>query len=262
MLRAYRAAWLFLRRPLLLWPTLGAILVFSVMTIAITFFSASQPGGSRLTDPRLTLESLSDPTSPAVMVARPIMIIGILALAVAAIHMATMFSSGSIRVQLVRMPDRRRWLAGTWLALTVFTVGMTIAAGIAALATTWIAAAAYDVDTSQWTTPQAIGATAVSLANLCLGMIAYALAGSVLAVWLRSAAPALGVAIVYALFETALNAAAPVGDGILPASAFATVASSGTNGPDYLRALVATIVVLAVILTAVTALFRNRDVTD
>ncbi len=260
MIGAIRAAWVLLARPTILWPAVAAVLLFSVMSIAFTFATAAAPGGSRLTDPPIVLADLAASSTPALMVGRPVMILGLVVLAVAALHVAGQFASGFIRLQLIRQPRRRVWLAGTWTVLAGGAAVLSIVSAGVSVATAWICAIIWSVDTSQWLSgvPGVLQATG----NLALGMVAFAIAGSALAVWLRSAVVTLSVALGYALFENLLNAAAPFGQGLLPAAAFSTVATSAATGGIYSQSLIASVVLLAVVMTGVGYLISQRDVTD
>ncbi|MGP3533633.1 hypothetical protein ACTU3I_02480 [Microbacterium sp. RD1] len=260
MIHAFRSAWTMLLRPAIVWPALGAIVVFSAMSIAFTFSTAAAPGGSRLTDPPTVLADFAASDALAQIIARPIMVLGIVVLAVSILHVTGQYSSGLIRVLFVRQPRRVVWLAGNWLAVAVAAaMASVVAAGVAAV-TGIICARAWGVDTSAW--GAGVGEALAAAGNLLLGMVAFALAGSVVAVWLRSAIAALAVGLVYALFENMISAASPVGRGLLPASAFTTVASSGLNGTPYLPSLLATALILLALLVATAGLVRTRDVTD
>jgi len=260
MIGAFRSAWTMLARPVLLWPGLGAIILFSVTSITFTFTTAAAPGGSRLTDPPLTLALLSAPETLAMMVGRPVMITGIVVLAIAIIQITSQYSSGFVRIAFVYQPRRALWLVGNWLAVAAAAVIASVIGSVVALATTLVCAAAWDVDTTSW--GGSIGQTVGAIGNLALGMIAFAVAGSALAVWLRSPIAALASGLVYALFENLLNTAAPFGQGLLPASAFSTVATSGLGGEPYWPSLIATTVLLTAIAAGTIGLVTSRDVTE
>jgi len=86
--------------------------------------------------------------------------------------------------------------------------------------------------------------------------------GSALGCWLRSSVAALTDGLVAALFENMIDAVAPFGKGLLPASALATVASSGSNGNPYGPSLVAALVFAVVVVVGSLALVSSRDVSD
>lgn len=260
MIGAYRSAWTMLSRPVLLWPGLGAIVLFTVTAITFTFTTAAAPGGSRFTDPPTTLADLAEPDALAQLIGRPVMITGTVVLAVAILHVTSQYSSGLIRVALVYQPRRARWLVGNWLALASAAVAASVVGAVAAAGTAIVCATIWGVDTASWS--DGVGSALAASANLAVGMVAFAVAGSALAVWLRSPIAALASGLVYALFEGLFTAAASVGQGLLPASAFATVATSGSNGTPYLPSLVATVLLLFAIVSGTIGLLGSRNVTD
>lgn len=260
MIGAYRAAWTMLARPILLWPGLGAIVVFTITAITFTFSTAAAPGGSRFTDPPTTLADLAAPDALAQLVGRPVMITGTVLLAIAILHITTQYSSGLIHVALVYQPRRGRWLVGNWLALASAATVASIVGAAVAVVISVICATVWGVDTAAWS--DGAGAAIAAAGNLTLGMVAFAIAGSALAVWLRSPIAALASGLVYALFEGLLTGASPVGKGLLPSSAFATVATSGFNGGPYIPALIATALFMLAIVTGTIGLLNSRNVTD
>ena len=262
MRNATKSSWIILRRPALLWSSFGAIVVFAGIMIFATFMTASQPGGSRLTYPPLVLADLASASTPELLIGRPIMVTGTIAMLIAILHVATMYSSGSIRIQLIRQPHRLIWLAGTWITVVLFSIALTLVAIIVSLIVGWFCAAAYGVDTTAWTNPGVVQATLLAAGNLLLGMVAFALAGTALAFWLRSAIVAVGVGLIYTLFEATLTAMAPPLQGILPSSAFTNIATSGTYGGNYFLSLVAASVILTGIVTATAFSFSQRDILD
>lgn len=260
MIGAFRSAWTMLARPVLMWPGLGAIVLFSATAITFTFTTAAAPGGSRLTNPPITLTDLAAPQALAQLVGRPVMITGLVVLAVAILQITSQYSSGFVRVALVYQPRRARWLVGNWLALAIAAAIASVIGAVVAAVTAFVCAAIWGVDTAAW--GDDVASTIGAIGNLAVGMVAFTVAGSALAVWLRSPIAALATGLAYALFENLLNAAAPVGQGLLPAAAFATVATSGANGNAYVPSLVATTVLLIAIISGTIGLLTNRNVTE
>ena len=260
MIGAFRSAWTMLSRPVLLWPGLGAVLLFSVTAITFTFTTAAAPGGSRFTDPPTTLVDLEATATLTQLVGRPVMITGTVILAIAILQITSQYSSGFVRIALVYQPRRALWLVGNWLALTAAAIIASLVGALTAITTAVICAAIWGVDTTAWGDQAAV--TLAAVGNLAVGMIAFAIAGSALAVWLRSPIAALATGLVYALFENLVNAAAPVGQGLLPVSAFSTVAVSGSGADPYLPSLIATGVLLVAIVSGTVGLVTSRDVTE
>jgi hypothetical protein len=257
---AFASAWTMLRRRTVAWPAFAAITLFSAISIILTFTTAAAPGGSRFADPPTTLADLAQAEALTQFVGRPVMITGIVVLATAILHVAGQYSSGLIRVQFVLQPRRARWFAGNWLAIASAAAGASVLGAAVAVATAYACASIWRVDSSSWT--QGLGLAFSAAVNLAVGMMAFALAGAALALWLRSAITALTVALVYALFENMINAVAPMGQGLLPASAFTTVATSGLNGYFYPTSLIATLVLSAAMVAGAFGLALSRDLTD
>lgn len=259
MTGAFRSGWLILTRSRLVWPALAALVVFSVSSVLLLFATAARPGGSRLSDPPTTLEGLSRAEALSQLVGMPVMVTGILVLAAAVLHISGQSSTGFVRAAFVYQPRRALWVIGNALALTLGAVIAAVIGGLFSALTGVVCALVQGVDIGAWGAglPNAVAA----LGNLALGMIAFAIAGMTLAILLRSAVTALATGLVYALFESLVNSAAPMGKGLLPASAFANVATSGGSGL-YLPSLVATFVVLTVMLVGASNLIASRNVTD
>lgn len=262
MVKGMRAAWILLRRPTILWPAVAGTAVFSVMSIVLLFLTASRPGGSRLTDPPILLETLAGAATPQLVVGRPVMVLGIVVLGIAATHTAGQFSTGSIRLQLLRQPRRSRWLLSTWTVLVIAAAALSVLAAGLALGTALICAAIWAVDTDAWFTGGSTIDLLAATLNLAVGMSAFAVAGSALAVLFRSAAVTLAVGLVYTLFENLLSSASDFADGLFPVSAFSNVATFGANGGYYPYSLVATVVFISVLTLAVNQVFTTRDITD
>lgn len=260
MIGGFRSAWTMLARPVLLWPGLGAIILFSVTAITFTFTTAAAPGGSRFTDPPTTLADLAAAGTLPQLVGRPVMITGIVVLAIAILQITSQYSSGFVRIALVYQPRRARWLVGNWLALAAAAIIASVVGAVVAIGTTLVCAAVWGVSTTAWGSD--VAATVAAVGNLAIGMVAFAIAGSALAVWLRSPIAALATGLVYALFENLLDSAAPVGQGLLPASAFSTVATSGLGADPYVPSLIATVVLLIAIISGTLGLLISRDITE
>ena len=111
----------------------GAIVGFAVLTVVLTFTTASTtpvdqgPGGEGL-----TLAQLAAADGLARTVASAAQFIGVVGLAVFAISIAGEYAQGTLRNLLVRQPGRVRLLAGKLLALASFTAIAVVLAEVAA----------------------------------------------------------------------------------------------------------------------------------
>jgi ABC-2 type transport system permease protein len=261
MLRSFLSEWIKLRRPAMVLAGAGTIIGFAVLTVALTFTTASTTPGAQGPGQGLTLAQLASPDGPARTVGDAAEPIGVIALAVFAISIAGEYAQGPLRNLLVRQPRRARLLAGKLLALGSFTALAVVLAELAAVGTALIVAPSQDIATAAWFTSDGWAALGAGLSNLLLATIGWGLLGALLALVLRSPAAAVGAGVAYALpFELLVSAAWDSGVRWLPGQLLETLAEGGAATVTYGRAalLLASYGVLAVV--ASTTLFTRRDV--
>ncbi|HET6752130.1 MAG TPA: ABC transporter permease, partial [Actinomycetes bacterium] len=193
MFRSFRSEWIKLRRPAMLLGGAGAIVGFAVLTVVLTFTTASTtpvdqgPGGEGL-----TLAQLAAADGLARTVASAAQFIGVVGLAVFAISIAGEYAQGTLRNLLVRQPGRVRLLAGKLLALASFTAIAVVLAEVAAVLTALLVAPGQDLATAAWFTSDGWAALGSGLGNLLLATLGWGLLGALLALLLRSPAAAVG----------------------------------------------------------------------
>lgn len=124
-------------------------------------------------------------------------ILGIVAVVLAAQGMGTEYSQGTLKVALTREPRRVRFLLGKVIALAAFLAIVVVLAAVAASAAAFAMAALRGIDTSAWTSTAALAEAAGLVARTWTACVTWATIGFLLAVLMRSAAPALGVGIGY-----------------------------------------------------------------
>jgi ABC-2 type transport system permease protein len=262
MIRSFRSEWIKLRRPGMILGGAGTIVGFAILTVVLTLTTASTtptdqggPGGG------LTLEQLAATDGLAAILATAATFIGVVALSVFAISIASEYSQGTLRNLLVRQPRRVRLLAGKLLALASFTTIAVLVAGVAAVTVALLVAPAQDISTSAWFSSAGWTALGAGLGNLLLATLGWGLLGTVLALVLRAPAAAVGVGLAYALpGELLVTAAWADGARWLPGQLLDTLAQGGTAAVTYGWAglLLALYAVVAVV--AATTLFTRRDV--
>jgi ABC-2 type transport system permease protein len=262
MIRSFRSEWIKLRRPGMILGGAGTIVGFAILTVALTLTTASAaptdeggPGGG------VTLEQLAATDGLAAILATAATFIGVVALSVFAISIASEYSQGTLRNLLVRQPRRVRLLAGKLLALASFTTIAVLVAGVAAVTVALLVAPAQDISTSAWFSSAGWTALGAGLGNLLLATLGWGLLGTVLALVLRAPAAAVGVGLAYALpGELLVTAAWADGARWLPGQLLDTLAQGGTSAVTYGWAglLLALYAVVAVV--AATTLFTRRDV--
>jgi ABC-2 type transport system permease protein len=262
MWRSFGSEWLKLRRPAMLLGGVGTIVGFAVLTVTLTFTTASTTPGDEGPGQGLTLAQLAAADGLVRTVGGAAELIGVVALAVFATSIAGEYAQGTLRNLLVRQPRRVRLLAGKLLALGSFASLAVVLAGVAATLTALVVAPSQDIATAAWFTSDGWAALGSGLGNLLLATVGWGLLGAPLALLLRSPAAAVGAGVAYALpFELLVSAAWDSGARWLPGQLLETLAEGGAATVTYGRAalLLAVYGVLAVV--AGTTLFTRRDVT-
>lgn len=190
--------------------------------------------------------------------------IGIVALALFAANIAGEFSTGSIRVLLTTQPRRQLFLGGKILALGAFLTLAILYASIASAVVAFPLAAANDIDTTAWTTAEAITSGFFLYVNVTLAAIVYGLFGIMLGMITRSSAISIAAGIAYFLLgETLLLQ--PLWDHAdqwLPAGVLNALIAGGNDAVSY-TTVVALAAGYAAITWGVTAVvLQRRDILE
>jgi ABC-2 type transport system permease protein len=262
MIRSFLSEWVKLRRPGMILGGAGTIVGFAILTVVLSLTTASAtptdqegPGGG------VTLAQLAASDGLAVILASAATFIGVVALAVFAMSIASEYSQGTLRNLLVRQPRRVRLLAGKLLALASFTTLAVVVAGIAAVATALLVAPTQDISTAAWFTSAGWTALAGGLGNLLVATLGWGLLGALLALVLRTPAAAVGVGLAYALpGELLLTTAWSDGARWLPGQLLDALAQGGTAAVTYGSAGLLLALYGVVAMVAGTTLFARRDV--
>lgn len=169
---------------------------------------------------------------------------------------------GTYRTMLLRQPHRLRLLAGKFAALLTYA-GVTLAA-IEILM--WFAARVEapigDVSTGAWASMDGFTSGLEDYVMVLAWITGYAIFGIALGVLIRSVPVALAVGIAWAgpiehLVSDSWSGAREWFPGLL----LEAVGNGGAGDVSVTRALLTTAVYVAVVATAVTMVFRRRDVT-
>ena len=187
--------------------------------------------------------------------------IGVIAVVVVAWKVAGEFDKGTIRNLLIRQPSRVKLLGGKLLALWVFVAAAALAAIVVSIGSAIVLAPIHGIDTSAWFTTSGAEAVASTTAGLLIAVVGYAAIGALLGIVVRSAAPAIGIALAWLLpVESLLARFNDTAGDWLPGQVFSDLAA---GGPDlgYTRALTVTLGYAAVAIIGSLALFKWRDVT-
>ena len=269
MFPALLASWTKLRRPALFWGTYGALAVVSVLITTLIFVNASEsavaPRGGPAGPPgqgTTTLAELAGSNGLLTGLSSSVMLIGVVALCVAASQMAGEYTQGTLRNLLIRRPQRLQLLGGTWAALVTFMAGAVAVAAIASAVTALTAAQAKGIDTSAWFSGDGRISALQTLGEIAVAIAGYTTLGAALGSILRAPVVAVAVAIGWLLpIEQILGSVIDGSDRWLPGSLLTTIASGGTATVALGAALVTTATYLAVAMGAAGVLFKRRDVT-
>jgi ABC-type transport system involved in multi-copper enzyme maturation permease subunit len=270
MFPAFLASWTKLRRPALLWGTYGALAVLSALITTLIFVNAGTtavasrggPGGGPPGQGTTTLASLADSSGLLTGLSSSVMLIGVVALCVAASQMAGEYSQGTLRTLLIRRPQRLQLLGGTWAALVTFMTGAVVVAAVASGGVALAAAQARGVDTSAWLGSDGATSSLQTLGESALAIAGYTTLGAALGSILRAPVVAVAVAIGWLLpIEGILSSVIDGSSRWLPGSLLTAIASGGTTTIALGAALVTTAAYLAVAMGTAGVLFRRRDVT-
>jgi ABC-type transport system involved in multi-copper enzyme maturation permease subunit len=259
LLRVAQAELRRLSSPGFLWAAIGLPMFFAGLTTFLTFSSANgsstggPPGGEKI-----TVATLNGATGYLEGITQAFTFLGVIAVVVAALSIATDYSQGTMRNLLVRQPSRWRVLGGKLIALSVVLTVSALAASLVGTAVAYLMASGSGVSTGAWT----ITSLVPRVAELSVGLIGWAAIGALLATVLRSVAPAIGIAIGWALpVETIIGATWKTGKAWFPGGVFQSIASAGTSTVTFGRAVIVGSLYLAVAVIAAITVFQRREVT-
>lgn len=205
-------------------------------------------------------------------------LLGIIALVITAANLATEYTSGTLKVMLVREPRRIVFLGGKLAALWSFIwIGITLTLLLCFLAAILVAAGR-GFDMSAWWSADGWSAFVQAYLNVGAGALVWSLFGAMLAILFRSGFPAIGLGIAYPLVvEGILGLVLPDVVKWMPGSVLARLAegdttqaiAEGSGGSEFgviadplsYGAAVAVTLAYAVVFAAVAAiLLQRRDV--
>jgi len=188
--------------------------------------------------------------------------IGLLVFVLVVINITSEYGQGTLRNLLVHQPRRRALLAGKLLALLAVVAAVLLAALVVGIVTAFVAAQVRGVDTASWWSLDGLAKAAGTYLNALLSAALFSVAGTALAVVLRSGglALAVGVAWLGPVEQLVKQSWAPA-NRIFPGLIFDTVSRGGLPDAPYWPALVSAAAYAAVALTVAFVGFQRRDVT-
>jgi ABC-2 type transport system permease protein len=257
MLRAFRSEWIKLRRRSVLVGGLSMTVLAGVgVSFGIVRVATNHRGEAVLQ--LLVLKSSNGLVATLVRVSDFIVVIPLVIVAAA---VAGEYAQGTLRNLLVREPGRLRLLFGKFAALLVYCLlASTVAFGVGVLVALLVAPH-QGIDTSVWTTPDALHNLLSLWGNLLLSTTAWCVLGLLGAIVFRSPALAVGVSLVFALVVENLVIAIWTD---APQWLFVTLnqamIAGGNSASDYGRALGLVGLYCACAVVIVSVVFRRRDV--
>jgi hypothetical protein len=276
-MRPFRSEWVKLRRPALLYGTVGAMSaavalatfgLFRVASLQASGGGAFRGGGpgrgpgagrdlaSLVAGHDGWLLGLSGATN----------LLGLVALVVFASNIGGEYKNGTLRFLLASEPRRLHLLGGKALALASLVAGSVGFSVLVALGCAFAFGSLFDIETSAWVSAASVGVAAKAFFNVSLACFGWGVLGGFLAVAMRTSAGAIGVGVGYLLIgETLLSRAvvAPVFNAEaawFPGEVLAALAAGGSGASSYVRAALLALLYVGALAAGAAALFQRRDV--
>jgi ABC-2 type transport system permease protein len=238
----------------------GAVLSAALSTVLV-FTSATGPG-QRPSERGATVASLSQPGGATEAFAIGASFVGILTLVLFIANVGGELSQGTMRTLLMRQPRRISLLAGKIAALLVFVAAVLALTEVLTVVASLAMAPTQDISTASWFGIDGLGDAARDYAYALLGLSAWALFGTVIAILVRSVPIGLAIGIVWSgPFEHIVSDSWTGAKEWFPGLLLEALAAGGTAAASVSRALVIVGAYVAIAVTAAAVLFARRDVT-
>ena len=257
MTRAVRAELLKLRRPGLLWGSLGALFGFTLLVSILSVATATETAGAR----SVSVARLVAADGLTIGFGNASRLVGLVILTLFLSSVTTEYSLGTIRVLLTRQPDRITVLGGKLGALLIAMTAALLAALVLSVASAGAAMLARGLPVGAWFTGAGLGHALAGYGNALVACALYGAVGLAFGVLLRSTVLAVGVMLGW--FFMAENIAATDWSGAphwLPGLLAGVVMTGGTDTVAYRPAFAATLAYLAVAVAVAGVVFARRDV--
>ncbi|MBN2839996.1 MAG: hypothetical protein JXP37_03460 [Coriobacteriia bacterium] len=215
---------------------IGAMAAFGSIATIIGFAAAGRTGvGPGAYIPSEAALAASDGFTAGLALAANL--IGIIALSLWAIAVASDYSTGLIRLLAQAEPRRWRLLVGKALALVLYTLAGTLVATLAAYGSALLCAPFFDVSTAAWTTGT-LATLTEAFRNLSLSATVWGVIGLLIALLTRSSGVAIAVGVGYVVvFENMIVAVAQDASDWLLGSTLTALAVGGTPAIPFNSAL-------------------------
>lgn len=260
MTNAFRAEWVrLLRAPTLLAVAIPLTALPALLTVLTFAAGTGTPGPGPASHLTVSRADLVASDGYLVGIDPAATIIGVVVMAFFAVSSGADYSYGTLGNLLVRAPGRTAFLSGRLLAVLAFTAGGLLLSVTAAVATAWIASAAYDVSTGAWSAM--LAESAASWAALAVASIGWGAVGAALGTVLRSVAAAVAVGVVWVLpVESSLSAVWDGSGRWLPGAVFDAAAGQGSDALALTTAVALVGVYAAIAYVGAAWSLNSRDV--
>lgn len=260
MVRVVKSELIRLNRPSFIIGGIGAMAAFGSIATVIAFAAAGKSGvGPGQYIPTEAALAGSDGFAAGLMLAANL--IGIVALSLWAIAVASDYSTGLIRLLAQAEPRRWRLLVGKVVALVLYTLAGTLAATLAASATALACALVFDVSTAAWGN-DTLTTLVEAFRNLSLSTAVWGAIGMLIALLTRSSGVAIALGVGYlVVFENMIVAVAPRASEWLLGSTLTALAAGGTTTIDFASALQLGVTYFAGVIVIATTVMHVREIT-
>jgi ABC-2 type transport system permease protein len=255
--RAFSSEWVKMARRRLSYGSYFEITAVVVLTTIVAVVGAHRKGSG----PRSVL-ALSQASGLSKGLTDSVILLGAVALSIAAAQFGGEFSHGTLRNLLVRQPSRAALATGKGTAVVSFIIGAVLVAALFGMAIAFLAADIRGIPTGAWSSGAGLAHFGTSLGDLALSATGFAIIGMVLGILLRSSVLAIGTGLALLLpVESILTSAAPGSARWLPGQLLQAIAKGGDAHASFLAALATSAAYLFVLVVGTLIVFTLQDVT-
>lgn len=263
MIRIFKSEWRKLRRPTLLFGTLGAVVFFSGLVSSLLFLLLDSPTGNGDRGVVITRDVLSLATGATQAFSSVGSLLGIVALCVFAAQTAQEYTYGTLRNILVRQPSRIKVLIGKFASMKAFAFLMVLVSAVVSIGISYALAGGKDVSTALWFTSDGRLEIAKTFLNVTISVIGFGLFGMILGLLLRSPISSISIGVLWLLIvENIVGALKASTLNWLPGNQFSSIASGGSESVSYTHALTFGGAYVFVGSLIAVVLFVRRDVAN
>jgi ABC-type transport system involved in multi-copper enzyme maturation permease subunit len=241
--------------------TLAVVVAVAVGGTAISIMSAESTGGGP--GSFLTVPQLSEAGGGTAVLGQTAAFTYVFLLAVFIAAVAQEFTRGTFRTMLLHQPARTPLLWGKVSVLVAYTIAATVVAGVVCWVTARLIAPSQGIDTSAWTSLDALGAAATDLGRVALFVTGTAIFATTIGVLARSVPIGVGAALIWSgPIENIVGDSWSGAEQWFPGLLLRSIVAPGSTSTSTARA-VTTLAAYAVVALAITSVaLRRRDVTS